>query len=57
MQDPREIDTDQAHVEALIRDGETLVVDAEQMQHRGVQVSDVYRVLGGVIPQFIRVAV
>ena len=57
VQDPGGFDTGQAHVEALIRDGEALVVDSEQMQHRCVQVADVNRVLGGVIAEFIGVAV
>ena len=57
MQDSRGFDTGQAHVETLIRDGKALVVDPQQMQHRGVQVADVNRVLGGVIAQVISVAV
>ena len=57
MQDSRGFDTGQAHVEALIRNGEALVVDPEEMQHRRVQVADVNRILGCVIPQFIRIAV
>ena len=51
MQDTRGFDTCQAHVEALIRDGEALVVDAEEMQHCRVQVADVNRVLGRVVAQ------
>ena len=36
---------------------EALVVDAEQVQHRGVQVADVDDVLDGVVAEFVGRAV
>src|SRR5205807_986502 len=41
LDDPRRLDAGEAHVEALVADGEALVVEAEQVQHGGVEVADV----------------
>ena len=37
--------------------GQFFVIDAEEMQHRGVQVVDVHSVFNGVVAEFVRVAV
>ena len=47
----------QAEVAALEAVGQPLVVDAEQVQHRGVQVVDVDDVLDGVVAELVGRAV
>ena len=46
-------DVGQAEVAALELVGQPLVVDAEQVQHRGVQVVDVDDVLDGVVAELV----
>ena len=47
----------QSEVAALVAVGEALVVDAELVQDRGMQVMDVDDVLGGMIAKFVGRAV
>ena len=47
----------QAEVAALEAEGEPLVVDAQQVEHRGVQVVDVDHVLDGVVAELVGLAV
>ena len=47
----------QAEVAALVAVGEPLVVDAQQVQHRGVQVVDVDEVVDGVVAELVGRAV
>src|SRR6266487_3653409 len=42
---------------ALVAIGQPLVVEAQQMQHRGVQIVHVHRLLDDVVAKFIRAAV
>lgn len=51
------LDTGETGVEALDTDGETVVLDAEQVQDGGVEVADVDRVLDDVVREFIGLAV
>ena len=51
------LDVGQAEVAALELVRQLLVVDAEQVQHRRVQVVDVDRVLGHVVAEFVGLAV
>ena len=50
-------DVGQAEVAALEAVGQPLVVDAEQVQDRGVQVVDVDGVLDGVVAEVVGLAV
>ena len=54
---PGRLDAGQPHVEALVLDREPVVVDAEQVQHRGVQVVDVDDVLDRVVAELVGRAV
>ena len=47
----------QPEVAALVAVGEPLVVDAQQVQHRGVQVVDVHDVVDGVVAELVGRAV
>ena len=42
---------------ALVAIGQSLVVEAQQIQHRGVQIVHVHRLLDDVVAKFIRAAV
>ena len=53
----RRLDAGQPLVEALVPDAEPLVVEAEQVQHRGVEVADVDRVLDDVVGEVVGLAV
>ena len=46
-------DVGQTEVAALETVGQPFVVDAQQMQHRGVQVVDVHDVFDGVVAEFV----
>ena len=43
----------EAHVEALELFGETMVIDAKEVEQGGVEVADVNHVLDGVVSQFV----
>ena len=45
------------HIKSLVAEGECAVIDAEEVEHRGVHVADVDDVLGRVVTEFVRVAV
>ena len=47
----------QPAVDAVVAEGQLLVVDAEQVQHRGVHVVAVGRVLGGLVRPLVARAV
>jgi len=51
------VDVRQPMVAALIAEGQAAVVDAEQMQHRRVQVVDVDAILGDVVAEVVGRAV
>ena len=51
------VDVRQPEVPALVREGQPRVVDAEQVQHRRVQVVDVHRVLDDVEGEVVGLAV
>src|SRR3954470_3493453 len=51
------LDAGQALVEPLMAVGEPLVVEAEQVQHGGVEVADVDGVLDDVVRELVRLAV
>lgn len=54
MDDAGWFDSRQAEVETLVTMGQLFVLDSEQMEHRGMQVADVDRVLGYVVAEFIQ---
>jgi len=49
LENSRFFDAGETHVEALEGDAETLVVNAQQVQHRGVQVADVDDIFDRVV--------
>ena len=49
-------DAGEAEVEALRLEGEALVVDAKQVQHGGVEVADLNRVLDDVVGEVVGLA-
>jgi hypothetical protein len=51
------VDVGQTAVDAVVIKAETLVIEAEKMQHGGVQVVGVGRVFGGLKPKFVGTAV
>src|SRR5262249_6943917 len=53
----RWLDTRQPLVQPLVLERELLVVDAEQVKHRGVEVVDVARVLDDVVTEVVGLAV
>jgi hypothetical protein len=53
----RLLDAGQLAVEALEAVGEALVVEAEQVQHRGVEVADVHGILDDVVGEVVGLAV
>jgi hypothetical protein len=53
----RFLDAGEAHVEAAEGIGEARVVDAEDVEHRGVQVAEMDRVLGDVVAEVVDAAV
>ena len=57
LDDARLLDAGQPLIEPLVAVGEALVVDAEQVQHRGVEVADVDRVLDDVVAEVVGLAV
>ena len=46
-------DTRQSHIEALMFDSESLVINAQQVQHGRVQIANVNNVFHGIVSQFI----
>ena len=53
----RRLDAGQPLVEPLVAEREALVVEAQQVQHRGVEVADVDRVLDDVVGEIVGLAV
>jgi hypothetical protein len=51
------LDTGQAHVEPLVFDRQTLVIDSKALQDRGVQIVHVNWILGDVVTKIVRRAV
>src|SRR5262249_10266465 len=51
------VDIGQAEIAALEFEGQFQMVDAHQVQHRRVQVVNVHDVLGGVVAEFVGLAV
>ncbi|MFM1944913.1 MAG: hypothetical protein RI897_3895 [Verrucomicrobiota bacterium] len=50
-------DAGEFHIEALVSVGEALVIDTEEVEHGGVEVTDVDDIFDGVIAEFIGSAV
>src|SRR5688572_4415363 len=57
LDDPRRLDAGQALVEAEVAHRESLVVEAEYLEHGRVEVADVDGVLDDVVAEVVRLAV
>lgn len=47
----------QSLVETLVLEGESLMIDSQQVQDRGVEVADVDRILNDVVGEVVRLSV
>src|SRR5690349_23664561 len=57
LDDLGRFDAGQSLIEAQVANGEPLMIEAEQVQDRGVPVVEMYRILDDVVREVVRLAV